>query len=220
MHVRAAQPTYIKRKPRIRGTEQNLEVGPLAEVGGKVAAARLGDLGALDDGIGVNDESAGGEEGVDVLGGLLDVALDIHGEARGLGDGEAEVEGEHAGDAAETDEETPAEIDVVGVADGIVEDLVLEGRDDDEGDEGSGKVPEALHGKDGIHHAATVADAGELGGDDCGQRIVTTDADAHDEAPDEENTNERDGGTMAGDGLSKGAEDDWVQGVIRSESES
>jgi hypothetical protein len=55
------------------------------------------------------------EESVDVGRGLLDVALDVHGEARGLGEGEAEVEGDSSGNGAESDEEPPAEVQVVRV---------------------------------------------------------------------------------------------------------
>ena len=43
---------------------------------------------------------------------MLDVAFDVHCEARGFGDGEAEVEGDACGDAAEADEETPHVVDV------------------------------------------------------------------------------------------------------------
>ena len=128
----------VEREPRVRGTNEELEVLPLREVRHEVATGRLGGLDTLNDRIGVNVVGAGSEEVLDVLGRLLDVALDIHGEARGLGDGETEVEGDRAGNAAETDEETPHEVDVGEDLGVVVEEGGLVRLDDDESDKGGG----------------------------------------------------------------------------------
>lgn len=69
-------------------------------------------MDTLNGGIGVDVESAGGEEVVNVLGRLHDVTLNIHGETRGLGDGETEVEGDDGGNDAEADKETPHLVNV------------------------------------------------------------------------------------------------------------
>ena len=74
----------------------------------------------------------------DVPDSLLHVTIDIEGETRGFGDSETEVESDNAGDASETDEETPAVVDSGGVGGGLGNDGTLVGMDDDEGDEGGG----------------------------------------------------------------------------------
>ena len=48
---------------------------------------------------------------LDVADGLLNVLLDIKGVARGLGDGETEVQGDGAGNSAEADHDTPHLVD-------------------------------------------------------------------------------------------------------------
>jgi len=53
------------------------------------------------------------------MGGSVNVALDIHGEAGGLWDGETEVERHTSWDSAETDEETPHEVDSVQFSWGV-----------------------------------------------------------------------------------------------------
>lgn len=80
-----------------------------------------------------------------------------HREARRLGDGETEVEGDGSGDAAETDEDTPADVDILVVA-RVVDDLVLEAFDAAEADQGRGEVAEALHGEDGGLCSAQASD--------------------------------------------------------------
>lgn len=155
---------------------------------GEIGPGRLGSLDALDNRIGVDLVSASGKEGVDVLRGLLDVALDIHGVTRGLGDGETEVEGDNRRDGTETDEQAPAVVDgIVGYR--SVKDLVLVSLGDDESDEGGGycgslvgemrytifrltEVPEALHSKDSSHHATTNASGRKLRGDNGGQGVL------------------------------------------------
>lgn len=58
------------------------------------------------------------------------------------------------------------------------------------------------------HHATTDTGRGKLRGDNRRQRVVATDTDTHDEAPHDKNTDDRDGGTVASDGLSESGDDD------------
>lgn len=102
------------------------------------------------DGVSRTNVVAGGEEGVDVRAGLLDVALDVHREARSLGKSQAEVESNGSGNGSEPDEETPAEVDVVCVERGVGNDLLLERGKDDERDEGCRQLSPALGSKDGL----------------------------------------------------------------------
>lgn len=75
-----------------------------------------GGLGRLDAVYGL-DVVFGGflvfEDLLDVGCGLVDIALDIHGEAGGFGDSETEVERDAAGNASEADEEAPHVVDGV-----------------------------------------------------------------------------------------------------------
>jgi hypothetical protein len=95
--------TYIKSKPGIRGTKKDLEVLPFAKEGNEVAASGFGSFYALDNGIGVDIETSRPDNVINVLSGLFDIAFDIHGETRGFRNGEPEVEGNNAGNAAQTD---------------------------------------------------------------------------------------------------------------------
>lgn len=49
---------------------------------------------------------------------------------------------------------------------------------------------------------------GELGGDDGGQRVVTTDTHAHDEPPYDEDTDDVDSVSLTRDRLTEGCDDD------------
>jgi len=126
----------VKGEPAPGGTEEHLEVLPLPEVARKVSPRSLGQLGALVVVDGVDDVCAGGEVRVDVLGALLDVALDVHGVPRGLRDGESEVERNCGGDHAETDDESPDLVDRLGIGERFSLDLSLEGSEDNDGDDG------------------------------------------------------------------------------------
>ncbi len=68
----------VEREPRPSGTEEDFEVLPLREVLGEVGPGRLGHIGPLGVVDGVDDVLTSGEVGVDVLRGLLDVALNVH----------------------------------------------------------------------------------------------------------------------------------------------
>ena len=129
---------HTEGEPRVSSTDEELEVLPLGVVGLEVSPRSFGGLGTLDLSIGVNVVGTGGQEVVDILGGLLHVALDVHGESRGLGDGETGVEGDDGGNATETDEDTPHLVKVREHARVIVEDGALVAADDDERDEGGG----------------------------------------------------------------------------------
>ena len=87
----------------------------MAKVRREVGAGRLGRLRALVHCVRVDDVHARSEEVFDVLCGLLDLELDVHGESRRLWDGEAEVEGDRTGDAPEADEQAPHVVDVCDI---------------------------------------------------------------------------------------------------------
>jgi hypothetical protein len=121
--------------------EEHLTVLPLSKVPAEVGPGGLGSVDGLVGRLGVVDHLSGVEEGVDVGGGLcstrgdemsvlepererwgkgeneektnlLDVALNVHGEARSLGEGKTEVEGDGTGNGTQTNEEAPAEVEV------------------------------------------------------------------------------------------------------------
>lgn len=108
--------THIESEPGVGRADENLRVLPLAEVVPEVGPAGLGCADKLDSLIGVLVVGTSGQEVVDILGSLVNVALDIHGETGRLGDGETEVESDDGGDNAETDENTPHLVDLWVVA--------------------------------------------------------------------------------------------------------
>lgn len=122
--------TNIESEPGVRSTQQNLAVLPLGEVPSEICPSSLGCLCALNDGIGVDDESSGGQYVLNIFRGLLDVALNIHSETGGFRDGKTEVESNAARNAAKTDEDTPQVIDVVEGGRVVVQDRVLESSDE------------------------------------------------------------------------------------------
>ena len=102
----------------------------------KVGTTRARSLDALGhNGIVVLDVPTNGEDVLDILRGLINVALDIHSETRGLWDGETEVEGNHTGNASKPDEETPSMVDGNDTRPWRAEDLILVCRNDDDTDE-------------------------------------------------------------------------------------
>ena len=66
----------------------------------------------------------------------------------------------------------------------------------------------ALVGEHRGHHATTDVRRGELGRDDGGQGVVTTDSDAHYEPPYDEDTDDVDRVSLTGDRLTEGCDDD------------
>lgn len=169
----------IQSKPRPGSTNEDLEVLPLGEVGNEVAAGGLGRLDTLNDGIGVNVVGTGGQEVVDILGCLLHVTLDIHGETGSLRDRKTEVEGDDSGNTAKTDEDTPHEVDMREDTGVILQERVLVGDDNNVGNKGTSKLTPSLVGEHCGHQTSTNVRRRELGGDDGGQRVVTTNADSH-----------------------------------------
>ena len=129
--------THVDREPRVAHPDERHKVLPLAEEAHEVPPRSLGSAHAIDHRVRVDVIRARGEEVLDVLGRLLDVALDVHRETGRLGDGKTEVEGNAAGNAAETDEDTPHEVDVCEYRGVIVEECVLVRRNNNERDEGS-----------------------------------------------------------------------------------
>ena len=97
----------VEGEPRVRRTDEELEILPLREVCNEVAAGGLRRLSTLNNRVGVDVVAASSEEVLDVLGRLLDVAFDVHGETGRLGDGETEVESDGTRNAAKTDEDAP-----------------------------------------------------------------------------------------------------------------
>jgi len=84
--------------------------------------------------------------------------------------------------------------------------LLLEGRDDNEGNNGGGELTPPLRSEDSGHHATTNAGRGVFGSDGGGKRVVTANADTHDEAPHDEDTNDADCWAVTGNGLTKGCD--------------
>jgi hypothetical protein len=129
--------TNIESEPGVRATEQNFAVLPSGEVSSEIGKGSPGRFCALDNSIWVDYESSGGQDVLDIFRGLLNVALDIHSETGGFGDGKTEVKGDAAGNAAKTDENTPHVIDMVEGVDVVVQDGVLESSDKDQANQSS-----------------------------------------------------------------------------------
>jgi len=198
----------IESEPSHGGTEKDLEVLPLGEVGAEVSEGALGDGGVMDNDLGIilglEVVAVLLEDGGDITLGLVDVVLDIEDIAGGLGDGQAEVDGNEGGDASEADEDTP---DVVQVG-RVGNDLVLEGRQEDDGNDASGQVTESLHGKDSGHHGTATVGGGKLGSDDGRQGVITTNTDTDNDTPDDKSSGERQSVTVSREGLTKGGDND------------
>ena len=103
----------------------------------EIAAARLGYQYTLDSCIRVNVKLASGNEVVDILGSLLYIALNIHGETRCFRDGETEVKSNNTRNTANTNENTPAIVHMSEVIERVVNDLMLEALNHNERDESS-----------------------------------------------------------------------------------
>jgi len=158
--------------------------------------------------IGVYVEGASGEEVVDVVAGLLNVALDIHSEARCLWDGKAVIESDDSRETAETNEDAPHIVDM-GQHGGVVsKNGALECFDNDQSDKGGSKVAPTLESKDGGHETSADVGRGELGGDDSGEWIVAADSYTHDKAPDNEDAKDIDTMCVTRESLTEGSDDD------------
>ena len=137
----------------------------------EVAAARLGRLRTNSGSLLIDVEVAVGQNGVDVLTGLENVAVNVHGETRGLRDRKTEVEGDDGGHAAETDDEAPCLVDRLDRVRRVLH-ATLVGRDNHDRHDSrsyarvrkeamlkwgnrSTKVAPALESKNGSHDAPT-----------------------------------------------------------------
>jgi hypothetical protein len=129
---------YIESEPRVSTAKEDAEIAPLAIVVPEVGQGSLGCIDAVNGFILVDVGRDVLDDLFDVGGGLVKVALNVHSEARGFGDGETEVEGDASGDAAETDEEAPHVVDGLEVCDvRFGENGILVAGGDDEGDQSS-----------------------------------------------------------------------------------
>jgi len=155
-----------------------------------------------------------GNVSFDIGAGLDDIAGDIKGVAGGFGDCQTIVESNAPWNRTETDDNTPhlvgsklANAGTGLVAGGGLKRL-LEASSDDESDETGGELAETLHSEDRAHHGASPFGGREsdesqslvlnlgvelaeyvLRGDNGGKRVVTTNANTHDNAPEAEDTN-------------------------------
>lgn len=159
----------IQEEPGTGRTEKNLAILPLGVVGEEVLPRGLGNLElgrlllhGLDTGnlIG-NTLVLASLVGLDVGTSLDNITSDIEGVAGSLRDGQTVVEGNAAGDGAETNDDTPhlvdgqtADASAGGRGGGALKRL-LEASSDDQSDDSSTKLAETLHGEDGTHHSSS-----------------------------------------------------------------
>lgn len=80
-------------------------------LGNEITTRRPGGGSPLHNGIGIHNKSACGQERIDILCSLANIPLDIHGEPRGLRDGQTEVERKGRRYTAQTDNKAPAKVD-------------------------------------------------------------------------------------------------------------
>lgn len=114
----------------------------------------------------IDIEFSGVDEVVNILSSLPDIALDVHSESRGLGNGKTEVESYDTGNTSKTDENPPHLIQVrkrIAVNEGTPV-----GVDDDEGDKGPSELAPSLVGKHENHETAARVGGSKFGGDDRG----------------------------------------------------
>ena len=103
----------------------------------EIGAACARSLDALGNNrIRILDVPSGDENVIDVLCGLVNIAFDIHGETRCLGNGKTEVKGDDTRNATKTDEKTPSVVDGESAREGSFKDGVLVCSNDDDTDEG------------------------------------------------------------------------------------
>lgn len=118
--------------------------------------------------------------GLDILHGLLQVASHVEGVARSLGDRETEIQGNAARNGAEADDDTPHLVDrklanTVTLSHGLGRlKRPLEASGDDQGNDGSGELSDALHGEDGTHHGTSPLGSGKSVGivNDCSAALT------------------------------------------------
>lgn len=169
----------VEEEPGTGGTEEDLAVLPLAVVAAEVAPGSLGGSKTVASVLDTSDTdglvglalSLASEVGLGVLITLDNVAGNIEGVARSLGDGKTEVQGDAARNSAEADDNTPHLVDgetadTTAVGDGrSSQERLLETLSDDQADDTSGELADTLHGEDGAHHGTTPFGSSEFGSD-------------------------------------------------------
>lgn len=118
--------TDIEGEPRICGTKEDLAVLPLAKVCEEVTARGLGGLHALDSRFIIDVKLASCDNVLDILSGLPDIAVDIHGKTRSFRDSESEIQGNATGDTSQPNKQTPAVVYVFEHGKIVVDDLGFE----------------------------------------------------------------------------------------------
>ena len=152
--------------------------------------------------------------GFDIRTSLHDISSDVEGVTRGFGDCEPVVEGDATGDGTEANNHAPHLVNrkatdaaAGGESLGRLE-RVLEAGCDDQRNEAGTELTDTLHGEHRAHHGTSPFGGSEFGRDNGGQRVVATDAHAHQHAPEYDYADNRDGRRVGGKGLSQGGEDD------------
>ena len=162
-----------------------------------------------------------------VSSGLFDLIRDIEGVSWGFWNGQSEVEGKQTWDGTETNDDSPHLVTcfdtswaTVAGADNVK--LVLVAGDTDNGDNTSHQLTPTLVGKDSTHDCTSPFCGGELGGDDGGQWVVTSDTNTHDDSVECQDGGEVDSGRVAGGTLqdSGGDHDDQLDTVDGLTSEN
>ena len=128
----------VEGEPGPSGAEKYLAVLPLSEMSLKVSPRGLGKFCPLVVVDGVDNVRASGEIGVNVLRSLFNVALDVHGVTRGLRNSQTEVKCGGRGNTSESNDQAPALVNGLHVGERLLLDLVLEGRDDNDGNDTRG----------------------------------------------------------------------------------
>ena len=215
----------IEEEPRTSSSEKNLSILPLAVVAPEVGEGTLwnGELtSVVTDGLDTSDLVWDAlwlvvEVGLDVGTGLDNITGDIKGVTRSLWNGKTVVEGDATWNGTESDDDTPHLVNgktanTAAVADVLsAHERLLETGSDDEGNDTSTELTKTLHGEDGTHHGTSPAGGSELGGNDRGKWVVTTDTDTHENTPEDDDTDNGDGWRAGSESLGEGCEDDEDQ---------
>ncbi len=215
----------IQEEPRTGGADEDFGMLPLAVMMGKVGPAGLGSVQSnariLQDGGPIDlvwmTFPLALHVSLDIFAALFDVTGNIEGIAGGFRNGEAEVEGNAAGNGAKANDDSPHLVDgqsanTTALARGFPgHERFLEATGDDESDDGGRELADALHGEDGTHHRTTPFGGGEFGGDDGGQGVIASNANAHHHAPEDDDAHDGHRRRVGGERLGEGGEDDQDQ---------
>jgi len=212
----------IEEEPRTSSSEKDLSVLPLAVVAPEVAEGTLWNgklVGVVADGLDTgnliwNTLWLVVEVRLDVGASLDDIARDIKGVTRSLWDGKTVVESDATWNGTHSDDDTPHLVDgktadttTVGNRRTALERLPETSSDDESNDTGT-ELTKTLHGEDGTHHGTSPAGSSELGGNDRGKWVVTTDTNTHENTPEDNDTDNGDGWRGRSESLGESCEDD------------